>query len=110
MRVFAVSDIHIDYEENRRFLNNLSTYDYQDDVLILAGDISDKDTLVEQAFSSLTKRFMKVLFTPGNHDLWVLRSSLSTSLDSFFKIHEIAESHGVTTQPFQASGTGVTYG
>lgn len=37
VRVFTVSDIHIDYDENRRWLHSLSQSDYQADVLILAG-------------------------------------------------------------------------
>jgi predicted phosphodiesterase len=42
MRVFALSDLHIDYEVNAGWVKSLSSVDYLDDVLILAGDISDK--------------------------------------------------------------------
>ena len=36
MRVFALSDIHIDYDENAKWIK-LLTLEYQGDALILAG-------------------------------------------------------------------------
>ena len=41
MRVFAISDLHVDYDENDQWVAGLSTADYVDDLLILAGDVSD---------------------------------------------------------------------
>jgi predicted MPP superfamily phosphohydrolase len=73
MRVFALSDIHIDYRANARWIAALSIADYQDDVLILAGDASDTQSLLDWCLSILTKRFKKVMFVPGNHELWVIR-------------------------------------
>lgn len=48
MRVFTLSDIHIEYMVNKQWVADLSAIDYRDDVLILAGDISDSglDTIV----------------------------------------------------------------
>jgi len=73
MRVFALSDIHIDYSENAKWIENLSIAEYQDDVLILAGDVSDIQKLLDWGLNIFTKRFKKVLFVPGNHELWVRR-------------------------------------
>ena len=42
MRIFALSDIHVDYDANAKWVEDLSVFDYQDDVLILAGDLTDK--------------------------------------------------------------------
>ena len=47
MRVFALSDIHIDYSENAKWIANLSVTEYQDDVLIVAGDVSDTQSLLD---------------------------------------------------------------
>ena len=41
MRVFALSDIHIDYNANAKWIESLSVAEYKDDVLILAGDVTD---------------------------------------------------------------------
>src|SRR4051812_46447398 len=100
MRVFAVSDIHIDYQENRNWLFGLSAEDYREDILILAGDISDKLELLEQCFRSLSTKFLKVLFVPGNHELWVSRDGISSSIKKYQHICEMAEGCNISMQPF----------
>jgi hypothetical protein len=65
MRVFALSDIHIDFSANAMWIAKLSLAEYQDDVLILAGDVTDIQKLLDWGLSILTKRFKKVLFVPG---------------------------------------------
>ena len=83
MRVFAVSDLHMDYQENTDWLNSLSSSDYQKDVLIVAGDISDRIVLINHCFNQLAKRFHQVIYVPGNHDLWTKRESQINSLEKF---------------------------
>ena len=39
-RVFALSDIHVDFDVNAQWVEGLSSVDYRDDVLILAGDVT----------------------------------------------------------------------
>ena len=56
MRVFAVSDVHVDYSPNLQWVEQLSTSDYQHDVLILAGDVSDSLPLLIRCFQALTRR------------------------------------------------------
>lgn len=80
MKVFAISDIHVDFEENLRWVNNLSCFDYLSDLLILAGDVTDILPLFEETLKSLRKRFLEVLFIPGNHDLWISGSNIKSSL------------------------------
>lgn len=100
MRVFTTSDIHVDYEENRAWIANLSHEDYQSDLLILAGDISDDVRLVDWAFGELRRKFAGIFFVPGNHDLWVRRDTEMTSVDKFHHLLRLAQEHGVATQPF----------
>lgn len=100
MRVFAVSDIHVDFEENLRWLQNLSRADYTEDLLILAGDVTDSPVLFEKAMQDLRERFQEVLFTPGNHDLWVNRSPIvPNSLEKFCLIRKIATNSGILMEP-----------
>jgi predicted phosphodiesterase len=99
VRVFAVSDLHVDYEENRRWLHNLSEQEYQDDVLILAGDVSDLIARLVESFEALQHRFAEVLFVPGNHELWVHRDGTGDSLAKFGQIKRIAAEHGVRMEP-----------
>jgi predicted phosphodiesterase len=97
MRVFAISDLHLDYAANREWLQQLPMHEYNDDVLLLAGDVSDRLTLLEEAFSALTRRFSAVLFVPGNHDLWINRERLPDSFAKLDAVLAATREHGVRT-------------
>lgn len=100
MRVFAVSDVHVDYSENQQWVAELSADDYREDLLVLAGDISDSLQLLEWCLETLAARFAQVLYVPGNHDLWVMRDNFpGTSLDKFQRILQIVQDCGVTSKP-----------
>jgi len=108
VRVFALSDIHIDYDVNAKWIANLSIAEYQDDALILAGDVTDALRLLEWCLSALAKRFKKVLFVPGNHDLWVIREDREkNSLQKFDDVRAIVESSGASTQAFRERGVSI---
>src|SRR6186713_2723152 len=101
MRVFALSDVHVDFDENAQWILGISKLDYQDDVLILAGDLTHKQPLLEWCLSTLAVRFKRVLFVPGNHDLWVLgESQEKTSLQKFMEVAASVEASGASMQPF----------
>jgi predicted phosphodiesterase len=101
VRVFATSDLHLDYEENARWLSSISTAEYRNDLLILAGDISDSFELLAWCLRSLAVRFRRVLYVPGNHDLWVIRDKhRHTSLQKFQEICALAGDCDVSTEPF----------
>lgn len=51
----------------------LSENAYQEDTLILAGDISDDQAILRSTFELMVRKFQHVFFVPGNHDLWVRR-------------------------------------
>jgi 3',5'-cyclic AMP phosphodiesterase CpdA len=71
MRLFATSDLHSDYKENFNWLTELSDTAYRDDALIVAGDVSDRLDIIRETLLLLRAKFRHVLFTPGNHELWV---------------------------------------
>jgi predicted phosphodiesterase len=107
MRIYALSDIHIDYAENRKWLMDLSTEDFRDDILILAGDVSDVTRYLVLAFSELMKRFKTVLFVPGNHDLWTYRNKIGNSLVYFEVIRCLAADFGVNMKPITIGNTSI---
>ena len=108
MRVFALSDIHVDYDVNAKWVGNLSTSEYQNDVLILAGDVTDTRKLFAWCLSALAKRFRKVLFVPGNHDLWVIRDDrYQNSLQKFDDVCGLVETSGASMQPFRERGVSI---
>lgn len=108
MRVFALSDIHIDYEENAKWVADLSRSEYQDDVLILAGDVTDIRRLLDWCLSALARRFKKVLFVPGNHELWVIREDRQqNSLQKFDDVCALVKSSGASMQAFYERGVSI---
>ena len=62
MRVFAVSDLHVDYESNRKFVSGLYDYDYRDDVLLVAGDVTQCLDQFASACHEVTKKYRAVFF------------------------------------------------
>ncbi|MES2741956.1 MAG: metallophosphoesterase [Pseudomonadota bacterium] len=105
MRLFTVSDLHIDHTENLAWLKQLSRSDYTDDVLILAGDIADDHTLLRWSLHYLAECFKKVLFVPGNHDLWTLRSRREASFDKFAAIEAMCREADIGMQPYRLGAT-----
>lgn len=101
-RVFALSDIHVDYDVNRQWVRALSSLDYRDDILILAGDVTHKLPELASALSALVVRFAKVLFVPGNHELWVLGEPPErTSLDKFADVAGVVAQSGASMQAYR---------
>jgi hypothetical protein len=72
-RLLAVSDLHIGYPENRAYADALAPGD-PGDWLIVAGDVGEVFADVGFVLASLASRFAKVIWTPGNHELWALPS------------------------------------
>ena len=90
MRLFALSDLHVDFEENREWVYSLSKIDFTEDILILAGDICDEPEGMKKFFGYILKIFKKVFFVPGNHDLWVLKQPGVNSIEKFEMVMELA--------------------
>jgi predicted phosphodiesterase len=72
-RLLAVSDLHVGYPENRAYADTLSPGD-PGDWLIVAGDVGEVFADTGFVLASLANRFAKVIWTPGNHELWTLPS------------------------------------
>ena len=68
-RLLAISDLHIAYEENRALVEELRP-GTDDDWLLVAGDVAESVSSIEWALKTLAGRFRKVVWVPGNHELW----------------------------------------
>ncbi len=68
-RLLAVSDLHVTHPENRGIVERMRP-EHDGDWLIVCGDVSETLADVEWALGLLGERFARVLWTPGNHDLW----------------------------------------
>lgn len=68
-QLLAISDLHVAHPENRGIVERMRP-ESDADWLIVCGDVSETLTDVEWALGLLSQRFAKVVWTPGNHDLW----------------------------------------
>lgn len=68
MQLWALSDLHIGFEVNRNALSTLPAF--PDDWLIVAGDVGETEAELRLAWEVLAPRFRKLLWVPGNHELW----------------------------------------
>ncbi|GAA5194706.1 metallophosphoesterase [Rugosimonospora acidiphila] len=68
-KVLAISDLHVSYADNRRIVERLAP-ESPDDWLLVAGDVGEKFADIEWALGVLRTRFARVVWVPGNHDLW----------------------------------------
>ena len=67
-RLLAISDLHVNHRENRAALDAVP--EHRDDWLIIAGDVGSKAEHLDIALDALAPRFARVIWAPGNHDLW----------------------------------------
>lgn len=65
----AVGDLHVEATENRRFVEALRPA-HEGDWLILCGDVGEIMSDIQWALATLARSFEKVVWVPGNHELW----------------------------------------
>ena len=65
VRLFAISDLHVDHKENLAFIKSWSDTNYKNDVLIVAGDVTDKLSLLETTLAQIKLKFREVFYVPG---------------------------------------------
>jgi hypothetical protein len=106
MRLFAVSDVHVDFPPNMEWLLDLAPARYRGDALILAGDATDDLKGLEKAFRHLTATFERVFFVPGNHELWLRRGEYRDSYEKFEAVLSLCRSCGVETQAEELGDAG----
>ncbi|GAB3280109.1 metallophosphoesterase [Actinocorallia lasiicapitis] len=69
--LWAVSDLHVSHQENREVVRGLRPRG-EDDWLLVAGDVADKVADIEWTLTVLKERFARIVWAPGNHDLWTV--------------------------------------
>ncbi len=99
MRIFAISDVHVDYPQNMALIQGLSGREYRGDTLLLAGDVSDDLARLARVLGTLRERFAHVFFVPGNHELWVRREEQGDSVAKFGQIVRLCAELDVATSP-----------
>lgn len=65
----AIADLHVEAVENRQFVEALRPA-HERDWLIVCGDVGETMSDVEWGLATLARGFEKVIWGPGNHELW----------------------------------------
>ena len=104
MKLFAISDLHLSHRQNRAALHALP--DHGDDWLIIAGDVAERLDQHEEALDILARRFARLIWVPGNHDLWSIPRPGEVRLSGaarYRRLVELARSFGALTpeDPYQ---------
>lgn len=68
--LWAVADLHINAPGNRELVDQLLRPRHEDDWLIVAGDIAENLDTVADTLDLLASRYCRVIYTPGNHELY----------------------------------------
>lgn len=97
MKLWAISDLHLNHAANREALARLTPR--RGDWLILAGDVGEREEHLELALDLLGRRFDRLLWVPGNHDLWSLPSETGRLAGDakYRRLVEICRSRGALT-------------
>jgi 3',5'-cyclic AMP phosphodiesterase CpdA len=67
--LLATSDLHVSHAGNKAVVDRIGPY-ADGDWLIVAGDVGDTVADIEWTLRLLRGRFEKVIWAPGNHELW----------------------------------------
>ena len=96
MKLHAISDLHVGFKENMAALSEIP--DHRDDWLILCGDIADTPDQLEAAFRILDRKFAKLIWVPGNHELWTVpRKTGLRGVARYQQLVDLCRRHSVLT-------------
>ena len=78
MRLALTSDLHVEHHAEVVPLVIERAQALKPDVLIVAGDVSSQLPTLEAALTALRRAAPRLLFVPGNHDLWMMPGTPSS--------------------------------
>ena len=98
-KLWAVSDIHVEHQENWAWLSELPPI-FQDDGLIIAGDVCAGIGRLRDALTMLVPKFKHVFYITGNHELWLSPSEgFDDSLEKYLAILALCKEVGAHATP-----------
>jgi 3',5'-cyclic AMP phosphodiesterase CpdA len=97
-RLLALSDLHVSFPENRRIIEELKPA-CAGDWLLLAGDVGELFGDIDWTLRILSDRFARVVWTPGNHELWTHREDpvQSRGEERYLSLVELCRGLGILT-------------
>ncbi len=95
MKLLAISDLHLQYQKNQDLLRAIT--EHADDWLILAGDVGEGIKELAFAFECLKPKFAKLIWVPGNHELWTMPGEALRGEQKYQHLVNFCRNQGVIT-------------
>jgi hypothetical protein len=112
----------MDYAANREWLSNLCRGRDDDDddddddgsttMIVIAGDVSHDINVLRWTLRTLKSKYAEVVYTPGNHELWVDDDDddggggVTTSIDKLERVLRLCLDEDVNIGPMRVGGGG----
>lgn len=94
--LWAVSDLHAAVKANQAKIDLIQPR-HEGDWLIVAGDVAEKFELIVNVMGVLAQRFEKVIWAPGNHELFSSERSRYRGRDKYVALVQAMRELGVVT-------------
>lgn len=94
-KLYAFSDLHVRFAANRALVENMPAH--PNDGLVLAGDIGEREDDLAWTFETLGKKFRKLYWVPGNHELWTMPGESLRGEDKYARMIDVCRHAGVRT-------------
>ena len=86
VRLALTSDLHVEHHPDVIPLVAARVAALAPDVLVVAGDLSHDLATLESALTALARSAPRLVFVPGNHDLWCGRGGVPSSRERYERI------------------------
>lgn len=94
--LWVVSDLHVTWPANRERVERLRPAD-PGDWLIVAGDVAEAVDVVVDTLAALRRRFSRVIWTPGNHELFARPTERFRGRERYDRLVDLLREVGVDT-------------
>lgn len=95
MKLLAISDLHVRHAANRHAVEALTPR--PDDWLIVAGDVGETIQQVRWVLGFLRQRFARLVWVPGNHELWSPPGDPLRGVARYLALVDVARQAGADT-------------
>jgi hypothetical protein len=96
VKLWALSDLHVGYPQNRAVVEEIPAH--PDDWFVLGGDLGESPDHVRFVLETLRPRFRRLIWVPGNHELWTIPGSSSKcGVAKYLELVALCRSFGTLT-------------
>ncbi len=95
MRLLALADLHVHHPGQAAALEQIPQH--PDDWLVVAGDVTERPEALHATLASFVRRFARVVWVPGNHELWSVGDAPARGVARYLEMVQAARAAGAHT-------------